>query len=93
MATAPLDRKAILRPIESWPQDEQLALARTIIERASRPAPDASGALARSTWDALYGIASRGALEDARGMLATSGQPAPTDEEIERWRMEKYGEA
>lgn len=90
MATAPLDREAILRAIESRPVEERLALARTIIERASRPSPNASGAPARSTWNALYGIAS---FKDAQGMLATPGQSTPTDEEIERWRMEKYGEA
>ncbi len=93
MTTAPLDRETILRAIEAWPVEERLALARTIIEQTSPPAPNTSGAPARSTWDALYGIASSSALEDARGMLATPGQPAPTDEEIERWRMEKYGEA
>ena len=30
-------------------------------------------------------------FEDARGLLATPGQPAPTDDDIERWRAEKYG--
>ena len=37
MATAPLDRDAILRIIVSWPHDEQLALAREIESRAGAP--------------------------------------------------------
>ena len=81
MTTAPLDREAILRAIESWPQAEQLALARTILERAN-PSPGMPGASACSTWDALYGIASSG------------GEP-PSEEEVVRWldehKMEKYG--
>ncbi len=77
MTAAPLDRDAILRIIESWPQDEQLALAREIARRAGAPSITPAHA----------------SFEDALGMLATPGQPAPTDEEIERWRMEKYGEA
>ncbi len=89
MATAPLDRDAILRIIESWPIEEQVTLARAILEHAAHPTRGPSATPARSTWDALYGIASP---KNALGMLATPGHPAPTDEKIERWRMEKYGE-
>lgn len=88
MATAPLDREAILRIIAAWPIEEQVTLARAILERASPP-HGASATPAHSTWDTLYGIASP---KNAQGMLATPGQPAPTGEKIERWRMEKYGE-
>ena len=77
MATEPLDREAILRAIEDWPQDERLALAREIARRAGAPSA----------------FVAHASFEDALGMLATPGQPAPTDEEIERWRLEKYGEA
>ncbi len=74
--TSPIvDRETILRAVQSWSSDEQLALAQEIIRRAAAPtAPHAS-------------------FEEALGMLATPGRPAPSDEEIARWRMEKYGES
>ena len=76
MSSPTLDREAILRAIQSWPHDEQLALAQEIARRALMPSTRAHAS-----------------FEDARGLLATPGKPAPTDEEIERWRMERFGEA
>jgi hypothetical protein len=35
--------------------------------------------------------ATHASIGDARGMLATPNKPAPSDEDIERLRMEKYG--
>lgn len=75
MASPTLDRDTILQAIRSWPHEEQLALAREI----ARLVGDASNAPAHA------------AFEDARGLLATPGQPAPTDEEIEQWRAERHG--
>ena len=75
MASPTLDRDTILQAIRSWPHDEQLALAREI---------------ARLAGDALN-TPRHAAFEDARGLLATPGQPAPTDEEIEQWRAERHG--
>jgi hypothetical protein len=74
MASPTLDRETILQAIRSWPHDEQLALAREIARLAG-------GAGASSVY---------AAFEDSRGLLATPGQPAPTDEEIEQWRTERY---
>ena len=49
MATAPLDPDAILRIIESWPFEEQVTLARAILEHAARPALSPSATPERST--------------------------------------------
>ena len=77
MAMEPLDREVILQTIENWPIDEQVALARTILERAvmgQRRTPQEQSA--RSTWDALYGIAS-------------NGHEPPTDEQVVQWLEER----
>ena len=69
--------EVILQTIENWPIDEQVALARTILERAAmgqRRTPQEQSA--RSTWDALYGIAS-------------NGQEPPTDEQVAQWLEER----
>ncbi|HEY7973750.1 MAG TPA: hypothetical protein VID72_00270 [Ktedonobacterales bacterium] len=79
MATPILDRDTILRAIQTWPRDEQVALAQDIMRRAGIPLveepldpPDSQG---------------------LAGMLA-NGHPAPTGEQVERWleedRMNKY---
>jgi hypothetical protein len=77
MASPTLDRETILQAIRSWPHEEQLELAREIARLA----------------DAATDISAHASFEDARGLLETPGKPTPTDEDIERWRMEKYGEA
>lgn len=77
MASPIVDRDMILNAVQSWSHEEQLALAQEIIRRASAP----------------LAMATHAPFDEALGMLATPGEPAPSDEEIERWRMEKYGEA
>ncbi len=84
MAAAPLDHKDILHAIEAWPVEEQVALARFILERAASSRAETSAETsARSTWDALHGIAS-------------SGNEPPSDEQVAQWldehKMEKYGQ-
>lgn len=78
MASPTLDRETILRTISGWSPEEQLELAQEITRRVimSAHAPARMHA----------------SFEAARGILATPGKPAPTDEDIERIRMEKYGE-
>jgi hypothetical protein len=83
MAATPIDRKDIMHAIEAWPIEEQVALARTILERATSGQPaNSTGGSTRSTWDALHGIAS-------------SGREPPSDEQVAQWldehKMEKYG--
>ena len=83
MSATSADREAILRTVEGWSSEEQVALARAILERAAANSlPPAIQPSSHSTWDALYGIAS-------------SGDTAPSDEQVAQWldehRMEKYG--
>jgi uncharacterized membrane protein len=87
VAASALDRDTILRAIAAWPVEEQVMLAQSILERAiAHSAPRARSQEAetqqRSTWEALYGIAS-------------NGQEPPSDEQVAQWlddhRMEKYG--
>ena len=82
MAATPLDRKDILHAIEAWPVEDQVALARIILERTASGQPETSlEKLDRSTWDALHGIAS-------------GGEEPPTDEQVAQWldehKMDKY---
>lgn len=88
MSTPTHDPDRILRDIQEWSPDEQLALAQKILrmfdhlrEKQQGHAPERSQA-ARVPSSAL------------RGLLA-NGQPAPSDEEVARWldeaRVEKYG--
>jgi hypothetical protein len=83
MATS-LDRDTLLRVVQTWPIDEQILFAQTIIERARRERGDSEpevDASERSTWDALYGIAS-------------GEKEPPTDEQVAQWldghKTEKY---
>lgn len=80
MAIAEQDHEAIQQAVASWPIDEQLALARQILARASVSLRAQTSQ--RSTWEALYGIAS-------------TSQEAPSDEQVAEWldehRMKKYG--
>ena len=83
--TAPtLDRETILRAVQKWPVSEQVALADAILNQAqeAHTRPEAVQP------PAISALALRG--------IASSGQPAPADDEIARGleeeRMRKYGE-
>jgi hypothetical protein len=70
MSATSADREAILRAVEGWPPDEQVALARALLERAAaHSVPPTVEPLSDSAWDALYGIGS-------------SGSTAPSDEQV-----------
>jgi hypothetical protein len=84
MAATPIQRDAVLHAIEGWPVEDQVALARAILERASvGQVENTAGKASGSTWDALYGIAS-------------SRHEPPSDEQVAQWldehKMEKYGQ-
>ena len=84
MAATPLDRTDILHAIEAWPVEDQVALARTILERTALSQLETNQKKpVRSTWDALHGIAS-------------GGEEPPTDEQVAQWldehKMDKYGQ-
>lgn len=80
MATPTLDRETILRAVQSWPADEQIALAEEILELAQAP----------TVVEPLEAPDSR----SLAGLIANDRTP-PTDDEVAQWldehRMEKYG--
>ncbi len=78
MASPTLDRETILQSISGWTPEDQLELAQEITRRVITSAQAATR--------------NHASFEDARGLLAIPGKPAPTDEDIERIRMEKYDE-
>jgi hypothetical protein len=79
MALPALDRETVLQIVRHWPQSEQLALAHAILADAHKAALLQPPAVPSTT---------------LRGILST-GQPAPSDEEVERIldeeRAKKYG--
>lgn len=84
MATNPNEHDAILHVIESWPVEDQVMLARTILRQAVKNEPaETTKSAGRSTWDALYGIAAH-------------AQQPPSDEQVDQWldehKTEKYGQ-
>jgi hypothetical protein len=83
MAALSPDQQAILHTIEAWPIEEQVSLARSILARTSIDTTTTPANRKRSTWDALY-------------KLASDEQSAPSDEQVaqrlDERRMEKYGQ-
>ena len=73
-----LDEEAILRAVQSWPRSQQIHLAQRILDPGLATLDPQTG-LPYVTSAELRGIGS-------------GGRPAPSDEDIERWRMEKDGE-
>lgn len=83
MADMTPDQETILRIVRTWPRAQQVRLARMIL-----------GDLGDTDQDDTIDPATRRphlSSEYLRGILATPGKPPPTDEDIERIRMEKYG--
>lgn len=80
MKAPALDRETILHAVQSWPTEEQIALAEEILELAQGPTVE----------EPLEPPDSR----SLSGLIA-NGQTPPTDEEVAQWldahRMEKYG--
>lgn len=70
MATPLLDRETILRAIQTWTPDEQIALAQDILRRAGTPLVE----------EPLDPADSRGLA----GLLAND-RPPPTDEPVQQW--------
>jgi len=73
-----LDEEAVLRMVRAWPRDQQVHLARRILDPGL-------GTLDPQTGRPYVASAT------LRG-IGSGGRPAPSDEEIERWRLEKYAE-
>jgi len=70
------DEETVLRVVQSWPRDRQLSLVRRLLDPGH---------------DTLDPATHRPIISSAalRGLLA-GRRPAPSDEEIDRWREEKY---
>ena len=72
--------EGVLKIISQWPAAQQMALVEDVLRRIS-PRVEPPRKRQRT-------------IDRALGLLATD-QPAPTDEEVERWldehRVEKYG--
>lgn len=71
-----LDEDAILRVVREWPREQQVHLARRILDPGL------------GTLDPLTGRPLVTSAE-LRG-IGAGDRPAPSDEEIEQWRTEKY---
>ncbi len=87
MATPTQDRERILQDILTWSVEEQIALAREILQRAEKLRQRDLGTQEQPAIPPVPSAALRG--------LLSNDQPAPSDEEVARWldeaRMEKYG--
>ncbi|HDQ73920.1 MAG TPA: hypothetical protein ENN19_17760 [Chloroflexi bacterium] len=72
--------ETILQAVRRWPPTKRFALVRDVINTLS---PEAAALRPK-----------RNTLDEALGLLATD-QPAPSDEDVQRWlaerRTEKYG--
>jgi hypothetical protein len=71
-----LDEEAILRMVRTWSRDQQVHLAHRILDPGLATLDPQTGRPYVSS-AALRGI-------------AAGERAAPSDEEIERWRLEKY---
>ena len=71
-----VDEETVLHVVQSWPRDRQLLLVRRLLDTGR---------------DTLDPVTHRPIISSAslRGLLAGK-RPAPSDEEIDRWREEKY---
>ena len=72
-----LDEEAILRLVRTWSRDQQVDLARRILDPGL-------GTIDPQTGRPYVASA------ELRG-IGVGERPAPSDEEVERWRLEKYG--
>ena len=74
-----INYESVLSLVRQWPTSQQMALVEDVLKTIS-PRVESPGNRQKT-------------LSKALGMLATT-QPAPTDEDVERWlderRMEKY---
>ena len=82
MAIPVSDREAILKAIEAWPLEDQIALAQMILQRSAAHMAPGAKTPQRPSWKQMAGIAS-------------NGQTPPSDQEVAQWldehRSAKYG--
>lgn len=73
-----LDEEAILRIVQTWPRGQQVHLAHTILDAGLATLDPQTGK------PLIPSAALRG--------IGAGTAPTPSDEDIERWRLEKYAE-
>lgn len=82
MASPVSNRETVLKAIETWPLEDQVALAQAILRRSTMQVAHNAEMPQRPSWRQMAG-------------LASNGQAPPSDEEVARWldahRTEKYG--
>lgn len=82
MASSVGDRETVLKAIDAWPLEDQVALAQAILRRTTTHMAHNTETPQRPGWRQMAG-------------LASNGQASPSDEEVARWldehRLEKYG--
>jgi hypothetical protein len=72
MAIPTSDREAILKAIEAWPLEDQVALAQTILQHSATYTASGAKTPQRPSWKQMAGIAS-------------NGPTPPSDEEVAQW--------
>jgi len=82
MATTTSERETILKAIEAWPPEDQMALAHMIFRHAAMRTTHGTATPQNPSWRQMAG-------------LASNEQAPPSDEEVAQWldehRSEKYG--
>ena len=82
MAIPTSDREAILKAIDAWPLEDQIALAQMILQRSAAHTAPGAKTPQRPSWKQMAGMAS-------------NGQMPPSDQEVAQWLDEhtsaKYG--
>jgi hypothetical protein len=73
-----LDEEAVLHVVQAWPRDQQIHLAHRILDPGLATLDPSTGRPYVSS-------------AELRG-IGAGDRPAPSDDEIERWRLEKYTE-
>ena len=79
MANPTSDREAILKAIEAWPLDDQIALAQMILQRSAAHTAPGAKTRQRPSWRQMAGMAS-------------NGQTPPSDEEVAQ-RLDEHTSA
>lgn len=88
MTTTLWDRDTILQAVQTWPPDEQLALAQAIARQATTQ-------LASSSSRGRPTLPQQPSWREMAGLAAVPGHAPPSDEDVAQWldehRREKYG--
>ena len=79
MAIPTSDREAILKAIEAWPLEDQVALAQMILQRSAAHLVLGAKAPQRPSWKQM-------------AVIGSKGQTPPSDDEVAHWLDEHRAE-